>query len=819
MPIQTDIISSVFAPQIRGFDTISEGTSSFKSTFEYTKARFDVRFFWYADPVELQIFDDGAEIKRTDGKSFFNDGLSVGDSCRLQYGAEFAMPITNGVFGDYTFNITGISEDGFSLFTDANTIPNIIINESSVTPPAATEFDYNAYKPLITGLTSLTAARYSFGLNENSESFNVKSKLTGEDQAYLVKSISGVTASEIAGIQKGWASNIGNPTIENLARSSIKVFRGPSFGSSGGTVPSDGQQNFRIEHTFPVLPFYTVGQLNNLKNNIPPSFLKGSNSLAYRFSLEMSTSVSTEESDKLVEADSPKGSIGFFSENFNGIQTQYSPESISYLVGGQPNDSLLSSGITDVTVIVNSADGTFNINQNVIVSHSYLPNNEDEYLNSQNFFEKNFAYDAVEMGSSGNIIKNVTTGLISANQLQINFSIDTTGVSQELTEESNYILYVILDDDGKSANDSDRTAVPVDINVYDKDPDIPDLFIVDQFENFDHVTDITATGNTDYKGWIQDGYAVKGIFKLDRSKFAVLSRLFIDIVAVNDSINESFTIQSNEFDLSNQVIVEGNQQINIQETQGFELDTLDQFNQKAIVTGAFDGTFIEYAFLLGLKINWQDWLSLPDADTIFYDPAQPNNGLNQNSSRYNLKEGYQLKTILRADVLESAQNITTEYITRSDLNALDFDEFSIDDWTGVITTKREDTGADTGGSILGSGNTTIITATFTPNFVITPDPNDYTGIIRIVEQLPQSDKTITELSSVRTSQPNNLLIPLDGEALTKVSVIGSTVVLECRTDKTLVENITYTLSARLLGPATAVIVGDFNDDFSNDFFV
>jgi hypothetical protein len=547
--------------------------------------------------------------------------------------------------------------------------------------------------------------------------------------------------------------------------------------------------------------------------------LEGNNSLAYRFSLQMSTSISTEEKAKAVEVISPVGSVGFFGENFNGIQTQYSSESISYLIGGQPNDSLLASGVTDVTVIVNSEDGTFNINQNVIVSHSYLPDNETEYIDSKSFFETNFAFEAIEMGASGNIVKNVTTNLISANQLQINFNIDTSSVFQELTEKSNYILYVILDDDNKTANNSDRTAIPVDINVYDKDPDIPDLLIVDQFENFNHVTDVTTTGNTDYKGWIQDGYAVKGIFKLDRSKFAVLSRLFIDIVAWKDSTNEYFTIQTNEFDLSNQVIVEGNQQINIQETQGFELDTLDQFNQKAIVTGAFDGTFIEYAFLLGLKINWQDWLTLPDADTIFYDPAQPNNGLNQNASRYNLKEGYSLKTILRANILESVQNITTEYIAKSELNALNFDEFSLDDWAGVITTKRDDTGADTFGSILGAGNSTVIVVTFTPNFVVTPDANDYTGIIRIVEQLPQSDKTITELSSVRTSQANNLLIPLDGESLTKVSVIGNTVVLECRTDKALVENINYTVSARLLGPATAVIVGDFNDDFSNDFFV
>jgi len=237
-----------------------------------------------------------------------------------------------------------------------------------------------------------------------------------------------------------------------------------------------------------------------------------------------------------------------------------------------------------------------------------------------------------------------------------------------------------------------------------------------------------------------------------------------------------------------------------------------------LTTGSFDGTFITYEFALGLKINWQDWLSLPEAANVFVDAGEPNNGKNQNTSRYSLKQGYTVQTILRADVLETEQDIVTEYIHKIPMVVNDFEEDASQDWSGTIQTENEDNNNDANGSILGAGKGTIIKAVFTPNFAITPDPNDFEGIIRIVEQLPQGDKTIYELSSVRTSQANNLLIPLVGESLTKVSVVGSDVILECRTDKTLIQDVNYTVSARLFGPAS-VVIGDYNDDFSNDFFV
>jgi len=284
-----------------------------------------------------------------------------------------------------------------------------------------------------------------------------------------------------------------------------------------------------------------------------------------------------------------------------------------------------------------------------MVSHSYLPTDEDIYLNQDQFFEENLLFESVDKGSSGTIIKNVTTTLLSPTQLQVNFEIDLISLpslgGQKLDETDNYLLSVLVDTPSLTPEESDRTVVLLDVNVYDSTKDIPDLLIVDEFTNYGHGTDVSEVGFTDYKGWIQDGYTVKGNFRLDRTKKALIETFNINLVAWKDGTEDYFLIQSNQFNVSNSVIdSDGNQQINIQELQGFKLDTLDQFNQKILTTGAFDGTFINYDFQLGLKIDWQEWVSLADADTVFYDINEPNNGLNKDSSNYSLKEGVSTKT-------------------------------------------------------------------------------------------------------------------------------------------------------------------------------
>jgi len=289
----------------------------------------------------------------------------------------------------------------------------------------------------------------------------------------------------------------------------------------------------------------------------------------------------------------------------------------------------------------------------------------------------------------------------------------------------------------------------------------------------------------------------------------------VKIVAWKNGTDDYFELQSNTFNVSNALIdVNGNQQLFINDIQGFKLQFGDQFNQKVMVTGLFDGEWIEYGFGIGLKINWQEWLALANVDTVFYDVLEPNFGLNQNASRYSLKEGYTLQTLCFAVV--SQNGIETDYIHKSSMVVNDFGEIGTEDWELLAIQTFDVNNADLQGSIL-STETTFIKAEFMPNFVITPDIENYYGIIRIERQLSQSNKEIYELSSVRLYPTNNLLLPLDGENFLKLSLNGNNIVMECKTDFTKIQNIPYTISARL-GQKGVIVLGDFNDDFNDDFF-
>jgi len=801
MPIISNIKSSGFAPRLRLYSGDSVKLKA--NVSEYIQATLDIELYWYAEPTSFEIYDNGARITRTDGRKFFDDGFSVGDDFVIQFNFDAAGKNNAG-------NITSISENGNTLFTN--------LNDATLNGV----YDADA-ECLISGNTALNDAYYNFGLIENQESFNTISKLTGENQGYYFKSISGPVIGEPLGISKAWQSDFtGSPTIESLGASNQPITRGPNFGGVGGTVVANTVLNFRIIHRFALLPYYTAEQLQNIQQLISPSFLFGNNSLKYVFDANFKKSLSDEDSNKTVNFKNLQGSVGFYDENFNGIKTVFKKDSIEYTIQSTAlnNNSLLFGEITEVETIISRDSGAFTGAENIMISHSYLPTDEDIYLNQDQFFEENLLFESVDKGSSGTIVKNVTTTLLSPTELQVNFEIDLISLpslgGQKLDETDNYLLSVLVDTPSLSPEESDRTVVLLDVNVYDSTKDIPDLLIVDEFVNYDHGTDISEIGFTDYKGWIQDGYAVKGSFRLDRTKQALIETFNINLVAWKDGTEDFFLIQSNQFNVTNAVIdSDGNQQINIEELQGFKLDTLDQFNQKILTTGAFDGTFINYDFQLGLKIDWQEWIALPDADTVFYDINEPNNGLNKDSSNYSLKDGYTLMTVIDANI--SNNEVTTNYIHKSELIANDFGEIASEDWT-LLPIDTFDTDLNNLNGAVLNGETTIIKAEFQPNFVVTPILADYYGIIRIEKNLSATDKEIYELSSVRSAPVDNLLLPLELETVLKLSLNGSNIVLECRTDETLIQNVSYNIYARL-GLKEAVVSGEFSDDFSNDFFV
>ncbi|MHA2030618.1 MAG: hypothetical protein ACW99Q_14620, partial [Candidatus Kariarchaeaceae archaeon] len=785
MPIKGDILSAKFSPEISIYD-LGTGSDKMKANVaEYIRAEYEVRVFWYAEPSTFDVFLNGNEIRRNDGKSFIDDGFAVGETFAIQYG--FGL---SGESGAGT--ISAISEDGFTIFSNVGSLTN---------------GNYDAtVECLIAGTSALDQAIYRFGLIENEESFNTFSKLTGDDQKYYVEdlALNSPIFGEISGNIKGWASANEAVSITKRADSNIPINRGPDFSGVGGGVIQNSVLNYTIRHTFPILPYYTVGQLQNIKDLVAPDFLAGNNSIKHVFEATFKRNISDEENNKQVRFQSLDGSTGFFNENFNGLQSQYSVTSVNYFdnASGLPNPSLLVEGVTKVTTVINSADGTFTGATRVIAVHSYLPLDEDEYLESQDFFDENFAFQGSIDGGGGSIVTSVIPTVLNPNELQVDILVNVGGVKPELTAESNYLLALIVQDETQPQSNSDRTTLLLDVNVYDKNPDVPDLLFVESEALFSWVDDTAGAGFDDFQGWIEDSILSKFEFKLDRAdKNAVLNSFSYKIVAWNTNTDEYFEIQSVPFNISNQIIETGtnDQFIDIDISRGLAVGN-NAFNVVKLETSATrTGDFRHYTGEITTKIDWQEWLALPDADTVFLDPNEPNNGLNKNSSRYNMKQDSHL------------------------IVANDYEEFAGEQWSCAgFETRKAENDVSLNGNIIDS-EIVIIKAKFEPTG-FTPDPLDYVGMIRIEPQLSQGINQLYQIGSNRPVDASYPLIPLDGDNFASLTWDGTYLNVECQTNNNFFDISTILppkLSARLWKTSAPVSVCEIiiQTDIDNTFVV
>ena len=183
-----------------------------------------------------------------------------------------------------------------------------------------------------------------------------------------------------------------------------------------------------------------------------------------------------------------------------------------------------------------------------------------------------------------------------------------------------------------------------------------------------------------------------------------------------------------------------------------------------------------------MKIDWQDWIANPNAKAVFYDISEPNNGLNQNSSRYSLKNGYEIQLWLEGGML--SEGIVTTYRARTpSMNIRDFDEGT--EFTCAQTTEKLD-GTNIEGNIIQNGEDTILKATFT---AVTPPVNiaDYYGIIYIHKKNVQGYADY-QLSSIELPPANNIIEPLSGENLLNFTQSGSDLILKARVDNLQLES-------------------------------
>lgn len=483
---------------------------------------------------------------------------------------------------------------------------------------------------------NLTALYYGFGLIQANETYNNRSKVSNTAQTYYFAGLSvGVSVDGKAqGTLNDWVT--GRAECLKLAPIGIGL-----------------KQRFEIKHRFVITPFYLDGELVNLQNNTPTDLFQG-DSLKYAFDVQFQKSISNPNQAITATFDQTLGSVGWFNQNFAGLDSDYRILSVSYQDADTSDDAdgLLLLGRTQVTITIEKLSGAMLVNQRAILSVAYLAN-QDEYQNTETTLTDNFILDRLlhDEGtpiSTSSIITSLDSSIDGSGNLVLVAVIEYSPAQrQRLTSNSNYLLAVLVGDRSLGNPNSDKVQLIADVNTYQQGAFIDGLAT---FSNLAYLTQPDDLGvdsgeATIAEAWNEDNLILQGQLDLDLAKQAVLTSLEFQLVAYNTVTDEFFRLDRYILPIT-ALVVNGVQKISIDDSRGYDQLAKEQFNIVQVSTGGRVGDIQSYNFAIGQKIKWQDWIFNADADAnAFFDNAKPNNNLNFKSSNYSGVSDYEIRII------------------------------------------------------------------------------------------------------------------------------------------------------------------------------
>lgn len=740
---------------------MDSSTNPIRGVGRLAKTLQKVHVSWTAEADGVNSFDiiGGNTLERQAG-SFLDDQFAINDIVRLY---DDPTGANTDIFGSDR-KILSISD-------------STIVFDGAVVAPGS-YVDAKLY-----GKTPLEAARFRYGLIENNEPTNFVSKIDGTaEHAFTASNV--VTAGSAVTMVPQMiesARDDGNVTIEYISTLS-QTF--------------DFAQVFTIEHVFRVFPIYLEGEKTNLQNKVPPTLFASTNRLKYVYQLDFSDLLSN-STTKTVLVDGNLGQIKWFEEAPNGFQNTYNIGSVSYedVITTDPKSAIDSQNQTQVTFTVNNPNNIFTAATPFVVLISYLPP-ESEYQQNSKTIAENFLLESVyqvtgDPAKSGTIISDLEATINSPSEIEVTFNTNYTTAQSLTIGNGDYLISIqIANPNNLFTSETDEVPLIVDCNTYLFDGDTEGLTFFSPPEFYPHDVDDTDDGFANYAGWIGDVFMKKQKFRLNIDEFINVVEIKESLSAYNAATGARFDIQSFSFDVSNIInIVDSGMStpyINIGGNRGYLLDAQSQFNNADIKIGAVatEGSINvrEYEMKIGMKVNFEENIPQSDADPIFIDPSQQNNGLNKKTSNYSDSNGYTVRSILDI-IVEEPDGKRTTYTNISvahDIRDYSEDGNSPADWVNTVELK------DSSGNIVFDVLTNDITSvkvTCTPDSGTTNLNNPW-GVIRLIQEGGNVNNEY-ELSTFRDSIPNNPLIPLAGESYVKLTDTGAVVELECRIDPTL----------------------------------
>lgn len=740
------------------------------------KTIFDLEISWSSE-AELGIPFDivGNTITRPSG-SFLADGFIDGDAIQIVHNAGGTTS---------SRNITSVND----------TI--LVYDGAAVGDESATDIE-------IHGVTDLQGAEFTYNLIENNDAFQEPNLQDGSLMQWKVEAIDSPTP----GAFKDGAYSA-NPVTGKTGSWKCKTV----------TSANPRIKKFQFEHEFRNFPFFLDAERAQFVGDNNINILQNGGSLRYVFRFKAGATSLNPNERKFVFETTTLGNTGGFDETYNGGQPNIIINTIEYFddASGLQISALQADKKTNVQVVLQRTNTNIDLDADhrLVAYFSKLPVPND--IDPNEDFETNFVIDSLyttrnAAAVSSTAIENllVTPGSDPNAELNVNFSVNFNASQlAKLQNGDDFILSFEVDDINNAGLKT--TNARTNVNKIIRDNDVSGLFVPKSMGFFRHDMDVDVSDPyTDYKGWDEDQVLLEYKFGLDTALNSKIQDITFRLVAFETASEDYFQIYSQSIDLSTFPVNAGVQQFFLNFDSAYNLPQSTQFRKIQLFNDGTDGTKQLYTFRFPFRLSYMDYDSLPDADGIFFDNTQPNDGLNQKISNYSGKNGYQIKVLIEANCSDDDFANTTLYVDRSpDIAVYDYDEDAGGTYSSAsieLLTISEILLPD---QEIQRSQDTLVRGTCVFSTPISPTEN-MNGILRLEKFENGGIFKIEELSSIYGKSPSNLLEPLNGLTLTKVTNNGTNVEFEGRILKDVAAGLPdgqYTISVRPFRPLEALVSG------------
>lgn len=641
-----------------------------------------------------------------------------------------------------------------------------------------------------------TGLYFNYGLIENNAAVSFQSPFSSDIQGFYFGGIDTTTPTThtmtaLSGGTKSWLS--GDATVKYLAS------------TDDYSITLSNVHEYEITLSFVITPTFIERFLTNYENGTRPEELAGGNSLKIVTGFEFRTVISNPNTSVIGEDSYLLGSVAWINENYNGLNNIYSISNVAYL-DATTLDSVEGLQSGRKTRVTGSIIGSGFTNTYKAGAYIWYSPSSTQYESNYNTFQEVFMWDSLISTMSGGTIVDTGTERIkrfeltyvSATRIDFKIDIELSDTEQTIVEDSLNSYFVGIQIGNTNATDtSNKVILQVDYAPFIVNDDVEGLV---RFENeaiYPHNLLVSSGGYSDYKGWKQDGIVVKFDLYLNKFLNAKLKALRFKTIAYNTVSGDSFDINSFTFPLTDMIEQNNVQYIDVSTSRNFKLGSTDQFNDVELTSYDVVGNEQKISAQVGVKLDWQSWVKLIGASVDFYDTALVNKGLQTDASRYTLGD-WVVKFAVECDAKQLTEDITTYRHLSTALSVYDWDLEDDDpaEWSVLIETFDLD-GNNLGGAILKNKDTKV-KCTWTPLSGSTAGFNNRWAVHRIEKVNAIGQNEIDELSSIWTPRLNNILKPVAGETLLKITDLSTEIETECLIDYTrLAGNASYNLSARL----------------------